>query len=78
LALVTWLERERLARADRAKTNRELVVELPSRGASNDVAARVARLVAEYDAAYYSLAPVSPQLAKHFINTLHALIAGGR
>lgn len=67
LALLSALERARLARPDRVKTNLELVGELTARGASPPVVERVGALLAWYDAAWYSLEPVAPAAAEGFL-----------
>jgi hypothetical protein len=76
LALLSHLERERLARPDRVKTNRELAQELPARGASPALAETVARLLAWYDAAFYSLEPVAPDAARRFVDEVAGLARG--
>jgi hypothetical protein len=73
LALLSWLERRRLARPDRAKTNRELARELPDRGASAELSEAIGRLVHWYDRAFYSLSAVSTREAQHFIHEISAL-----
>jgi len=73
LALLSWLERRRLARPDRAKTNRELAGELPDRGASPELSEAVERLLRWYDRAFYSLSPVSTREAQQFIHQISAL-----
>jgi hypothetical protein len=73
LALLSHLERERLARPDRVKTNRELAQELPARGASPALAETVARLLAWYDGAFYSLEPVAPDAARRFVDEVAGL-----
>jgi len=75
LALLSHLERERLARPDRVKTNRELARELAVRGAPPALAAAVARWVDWYDLAYYSLEPVAPDAAARFVEEIAALAA---
>jgi hypothetical protein len=72
LALLSALERARLARADRVKTNHELVGELTARGASAPVVERVGALLAWYDRAWYSLEPVAPQAAQTFVRDVEA------
>ncbi|MBL9038765.1 MAG: DUF4129 domain-containing protein [Archangium sp.] len=67
LSLLSHLERRRLARPDRTKTNRELAHELPSRGAPPAVTEQVVSLLRDYDAAFYSLAPVTPESARRFL-----------
>ncbi|MEW6433689.1 MAG: DUF4129 domain-containing protein [Myxococcota bacterium] len=73
LALLSHLERERLARPDRVKTNQELARELPGRGASPALAEAVARLVGWYDLAFYSLEPVAEDAARRFIDEVAGL-----
>lgn len=73
LALLSHLERERLARPDRVKTNRELAKELPARGASPALSETVARLLAWYDGAFYSLEPVAPDAARRFVDEVAGL-----
>ena len=68
LALLSHLERARLARPDRVKTNRELARELPARGAPPALSETVARLVGWYDLAFYSLEPVPPDAARRFVD----------
>ena len=75
LALLSALERRRLSRPDRVRTNRELARELPARGAPPAVAAEVARLVEWYDARFYSLAPVAAAEARRFVEAVAALEA---
>lgn len=73
LALLSHLERERLARPDRVKTNHELAQELPARGASPALSASVARLLEWYDGAFYSLEPVAPDAARRFVDEVAGL-----
>jgi hypothetical protein len=73
LALLSWLERHRLARPDRAKTNRELAKELPSRGANAELSDAVSQLLRWYDRAFYSLASVPRQEALEFVRRISAL-----
>jgi len=70
LCLLSWLERRRLARPDRAKTNRELAEELPARGASSDLSSAVRGLMRWYDAAFYSLSPVQRGEAHDFLERI--------
>jgi hypothetical protein len=80
LALLSHLERARLARPDRVTTNRELAQQLPARGAPPALAESVARLVGWYDLAFYSLDPVPPDAARRFVDevtTLSMPAAGG-
>jgi hypothetical protein len=73
LALLSSLEMRRLARPDRVKTNRELVGELPGRGASAQLTREVERLVRWYDQAFYSLEPVPEQAAARFVAEVERL-----
>ncbi|HZH18017.1 MAG TPA: DUF4129 domain-containing protein [Archangium sp.] len=76
LALLSSLEEKRLARPDRVKTNRELVGELPGRGASAQLTGEVERLVRWYDRAFYSLEPVPPEDAARFVDEVERLHQG--
>ncbi|HYO57862.1 DUF4129 domain-containing protein [Archangium sp.] len=76
LALLSSLEAKRLARPDRVKTNRELVDELPGRGASARLTGEVERLVRWYDRAFYSLEPVPPEDAARFVDEVEQLHQG--
>ncbi|MFE8599592.1 DUF4129 domain-containing protein [Archangium violaceum] len=76
LALLSSLEAKRLARPDRVKTNRELVGELPGRGASTQLTGEVERLVRWYDQAFYSLEPVPPEDAARFVDDVERLHQG--
>jgi hypothetical protein len=67
LSLLSHLERQRLARPDRVKTNRELAAELPTRGAPAEVVVAVTSLLTWYDATFYSLEPVDPAQAGRFL-----------
>jgi hypothetical protein len=73
LGLLSLLERRRLARPDRVKTNREIAAELPSRGAPSALARSVAELLAWYDRTFYSLEPVPPTEASHFLGEIDRL-----
>jgi hypothetical protein len=73
LALLSHLERQRLARPDRVKTNRELARELPGRGATDGLTTAVTRLLDWYDEAFYSLKPVAPDAARRFLDEVAAL-----
>jgi hypothetical protein len=80
LALLSSLESRRLARPDRVRTNRELVEELPERGAPAHLTGEVERLVRWYDRAFYSLEPVLSEDAARFVDEverLHQGLAGG-
>lgn len=70
LALLSQLERSRLARPDRVKTNRELARELPGRGASAALSSEVQAALTRYDRAYYSQEPVAPELATKLVEDL--------
>ncbi|HYO68795.1 MAG TPA: DUF4129 domain-containing protein [Archangium sp.] len=76
LALLSSLEAKRLARPDRVKTNRELVGELPGRGASAQLTGEVERLVRWYDQAFYSLEPVPLEDAARFVDDVERLHQG--
>ncbi len=73
LALLSTLERQRLARPDRVKTNRELARELPTRGAAPELSQTVERLLGGYDRAFYSLSPVDPAEAGRFLDEVERL-----
>jgi hypothetical protein len=73
LALLSTLEQRRLARPDRVRTNRELVAELPGRGAPPALVREVERLVRWYDQAFYSLAPVGEPEAARFVEAVEQL-----
>ena len=73
LALLSTLERRRLARPDRVKTNRELARELPARGAPPELTEEVARLLGGYDRAFYSLQPVAHAEAARFLDEVERL-----
>ena len=73
LALLSWLEQRRLAQTNRAKTNRELVRDLPARGASAELSETVGALLNWYDRAFYSLSAVPPREARDFIDRISAL-----
>jgi hypothetical protein len=75
LGLLSSLERARLARPDRVKTNRELVRELPARGAHPKLCASVAAAVDWYDDTFYSLRTVEPADAERFIALATAVAA---
>lgn len=74
LALLAHLERRRLARPERAKTNQELARELLPRGAPEALTARVAALLAWYDQAWYSQEPIAPEAARRFVGDVSALL----
>lgn len=73
LALLSELERRRLARPDRVKTNRELAAELPTRGANEALSTKVRELLQGYDRTFYSLEPVLPEAARGFADQVEAL-----
>jgi hypothetical protein len=73
LGLLSCLERRRLARPDRVKTNGEIVLELPVRGAPPELVAKVGPVVRWYDRTFYSLAPVPRQEASAFLKSVHGL-----
>ncbi len=77
-AILAMLEARRLARPDRVKTNRELVKELPDRGAPAQLTATLARLLAWYDLAFYSHQPVAAADARQFIEEVHTLVEAPR
>jgi hypothetical protein len=80
LSLLSSLERRRLARPDRVKTNGEIVSELPARGASAELIAQVSPVVRWYDRTFYSLAPVATEDASGFLTSvsgLRSMIEGG-
>ncbi|MFT3842799.1 MAG: DUF4129 domain-containing protein [Myxococcaceae bacterium] len=76
LGLLSSLERARLARPDRVKTNRELVRELPSRGAAPELTQSVAKALDWYDETFYSLRPVEAGDAERFLAEVQALRIG--
>lgn len=67
-SLLSVLERRRLARPDRTRTNRELGAELPANGAAPELVARVAPLFTWFDRTFYSLATVAPDEARRFLD----------
>jgi len=67
LAVLSSLEQHRYARPDRVKTNRELVAELPTRGAPSELVASVSQLVTWFDRTFYSLDPVASEQARQFL-----------
>ena len=77
LSGLATLERQRFARPDRVKTNRELVGELPARGAPAALTAAVERLVAWFDRSFYSLDRVQPAEARRFLDDV-AQLSGER
>lgn len=75
LALLAALERRRLARPDRVKTNRELARELPERGAPPDVTEAVTAQLSSFDRAWYSLEPLDGAAASAFLESTTAIIS---
>lgn len=75
LAMLAALERQRLARPDRVKTNRELALELPSRGAPPDLVREVTAQLEWFDRAFYSLEPLDSTRAKAFLSEAASLVA---
>lgn len=73
LSLLSSLERKRLARPDRVKTNRELARELPERGATPALAQAVRELLTRYDRTFYSLEPVASETASAFLQSVSEL-----
>jgi hypothetical protein len=74
LALLSSLERRKLARPDRVKTNRELCAELPRRGAPEPLVREVGARLNWYDRAFYSLGAVDAGEASAFLQGVEALI----
>ena len=75
LSLLSSLERRRFARPDRVKTNRELALELPTRGAPPELVSSVTPLFAWFDRAFYSLDAVPSAEAKRFVDDVRSLTA---
>jgi hypothetical protein len=75
LSLLSSLERRRFARPDRVKTNRELALELPTRGAPPELVSTVAPLFAWFDRAFYSLDAVVPVEARRFVDDVRKVTA---
>lgn len=73
-ALLSWLEAQHYARPDRVKTNRELVSELPARGAQAGLVDQVRAMCEFYDSAFYSLEPVSAAEARSFVQQVGPLV----
>lgn len=73
LSLLSSLERQRFARPDRVKTNRELGEELPTRGAPAALVGRVTPLFAWFDRAFYSLEAVPAADARRFLDDVRTL-----
>lgn len=76
LSVLATLERARFARPDRVKTNRELVSELPTRGAPAPLTEAVERLVAWFDRSFYSLDRVEAAEARRFLDDVAKLPSG--
>lgn len=74
LAILTALERQRLARPDRVKTNRELARELPERGASPELVVAVTTQLTWFDRAWYSLEPLDAARVNAFLDEASALV----
>lgn len=74
LAILSALERQRLARPDRVKTNRELARELPDRGASPELVAAVTTQLTWFDRAWYSLEPLDAARVNTFLDEASALV----
>jgi hypothetical protein len=73
LSLLSVLERKRLARPDRVKTNRELAQQLPTRGADPALTQAVEKLLLGYDQTFYSLEPVIAADAARFLDEVERL-----
>lgn len=76
LSVLATLERARFARPDRVKTNRELVNELPTRGAPAPLTEAVEKLVGWFDRSFYSLERVEAAEARRFLDDVAKLPAG--
>jgi hypothetical protein len=74
LALLSALERQRLARPDRVKTNREIVDELPGRGAPGAVVEAVRAQLGWFDRAWYSVTPLDAASARRFIDEVQGVV----
>lgn len=72
-SLLASLERRRLARPERTRTNRELAEELPRNGAPPELVVKVTPLLAWFDRAFYSLSAVTPAEARQFLDDVKAL-----
>jgi Domain of unknown function (DUF4129) len=75
VGLLGWLEARRLTPPGRARTNLEVIAELPARGAPAPLAEAVEAAVGWYDAAFYSLQPVTTDEALRFLARLESLDA---
>lgn len=73
LALLSTLERRRLARPDRVKTNGEIVSELSTRGAPAELVAQISPVMRWYDQTFYSLSPVASAEARGFLASVVGL-----
>jgi hypothetical protein len=74
LAILAALERQRLARPDRVKTNRELTTELPTRGAPPAMVEAVSGALTWFDRVWYSLEPVEAGTATAFVERARGLV----
>lgn len=72
-SLLSSLERRRFARPDRVKTNRELSLELPARGAPPELVSAVTPLFSWFDRAFYSLDAVPAADARRFVDDVKKL-----
>lgn len=75
LAVLSALERARLARPDRVKTNREIAQELPERGAPAPLVESISSLLVTYDEAWYSQRPLAEESARSFVADAARLVA---
>ena len=75
LSLLSSLEAAGLARADRAQTNREVAQQLAHRGATLELSQSLGRLLVAFDRAFYSLAPISVEEARRFVEEIAQLTA---
>lgn len=75
LAMLAALERKRLARPDRVKTNRELTKELPQRGAPPELVEAVSAQLSWFDRAWYSLEPLDATSANAFLERATEVVA---
>ncbi len=73
LSLLSMLERKRLARPERTRTNQELAEDLPRNGAPPELVQKVTPLFAWFDRAFYSLSAVTPDEAREFLDHVNAL-----
>lgn len=74
LSLLATLERRHWLRPDRTKTNREIALEVPQRGAPASVTAALTPLLGRYDRAFYSLEVVSADEAQGFLDEVDRLL----